>query len=427
MYRLYRSIRLAVRTLALHKLRAFLTVLGLIFGVASVVAMLAIAEGASLAAQKQIAELGATNIILRSSKPLDDVNPSKQNNNDSFVFVYGLTQRDFDRIVETIPTVKGATPLREFRQNVRAIEQEVEARIVGANPDCLTLTGQSMADGRFLADLDLARFSNVAVLGNEMAEKLFPLGEPIGRSIRIGENHYYLVIGVTAYKAPSAGTGTSLAAQDFNRDVYIPLTTNRVRFGEVIMSDKQGTFSAEKVELSQITVAVDRIENVMKTADAIESLLAQFHPKKDFSKTVPLELLETAEKTKRIFNLVLGSIAGISLLVGGIGIMNIMLATVSERTREIGVRRALGARRRDITLQFLTETTVLSATGGLIGVVLGVVTPPMVSRVSGIPAVIQPLSPVLAFLIAVTIGIIFGVYPARRAAMMDPVEALRSE
>jgi putative ABC transport system permease protein len=193
------------------------------------------------------------------------------------------------------------------------------------------------------------------------------------------------------------------------------------------MSQKQGQFSAERIELSQITVTVGAMRDVKRTAEALESLLRQFHPKKDFGVTVPLELLEKAEATKRIFNLVLGSIAGISLIVGGIGIMNIMLATVSERTREIGIRRALGAKRRDIINQFLIETLVISASGGAIGVVLGVVVPPLVSQFSGIPAVLRPESAALAFLIALGIGLVFGVYPARRAAFLDPVEALRSE
>lgn len=427
MHKLYRAVTLALRNLLLHKLRSLLTVLGLIFGVSSVVAMLAIAEGASLEAQRQIAELGATNIILRSIKPLDDVNPSKQQNNESFVFVYGLTHRDFERIRDTFPTVIGATPLREFRQSLRHLDKEIESRVVGANPDLLTLTNQSITQGRFLADLDLARYANVAVIGAEVAEKLFPFGDPVGKTLRIGDRHYYQIIGVTSRKAPSAGTGSSLAAQDFNKDVYIPLTTDRARFGEVLTNEKQGSFSAEKIELSQITVAVDKMANVKRTAEAIESLLKQTHTKEDFGVTVPLELLEKAEATKRIFNLVLGSIAGISLLVGGIGIMNIMLATVTERTKEIGIRRALGARQRDITMQFLIETAVLSSTGGMIGVVVGLAVPGLVSRLSGIPAVIEIWSPIVAFGISVTIGLIFGVYPARRAAMMDPVEALRSE
>jgi len=427
MHRLSITVVLAMRNLTLHKLRVLLTILGLIFGVASVIAMLAIAEGASLEAQRQIAALGATNVIVRSMKPADDINPSKQQNNDSYIFKFGVTYQDYQRIVSTFPTVVGATPLREYRKKVRHLEQEIEARIVGVNPDFIKLTGQRMEDGRFLTDTDLFYIANVAVLGAETAEKLFPYGDPVGKTVRIGEDHYFQVVGVTSYKAPSAGTGSSLAAQEFNKDVYIPLTADRARFGEVIENQKQGSFTAERIELSQITVTVDSMANVKRTSAALDSMLRQFHPKRDYSITVPLELLEKAEATQRIFNLVLGSIASISLLVGGIGIMNIMLATVSERTREIGIRRALGARRRDIIEQFLIETTVMSSSGGLIGVLLGVAVPPLVSQLSGMPVVIRPWSPLIAFLIAVSIGVIFGVYPARRAAMLDPVEALRTE
>jgi putative ABC transport system permease protein len=427
MYRFYTTVVLAMRNLSLHKLRVLLTILGLIFGVGSVIAMLAIAEGASLEAQRQIASLGATNIIVRSNKPPKDENPSKQENNESYILTYGLTYSDFERIKATIPTVTGVTALREFVKKVRHLEREIEGRIVGVNPDFLKLTGQQVVEGRFLTDADLFYRSNVAVLGSQASEKLFAYGDPVGKTIRVAENHYFTIVGATSYKAPSSGTGSSLAAQDFNRDIYIPLTTDRARFGEVLESETQGSFTAEKIQLSQITVTVDAMENVKQTAKSLESLLGQFHPKKDYVITVPLELLEKAEATQRIFNLVLGSIASISLLVGGIGIMNIMLATVSERTREIGIRRAIGARRRDIIEQFLIETTVMSSSGGLIGVLLGMAAPPLVSYLSGIPVVIRPWSPIIAFLIAVSIGIIFGVYPARRASMLDPVEALRTE
>ncbi|MGC8639752.1 MAG: ABC transporter permease [Isosphaeraceae bacterium] len=426
MRRLANTITLAMRNLTLQKLRVLLTALGLIFGVSSVIAMLAIAEGASAEAQRQIAELGATNIIVRSVKPLEDNNPAREAG-DSFILKYGLTYDDFNRIIDTYPTVTGATPVREFTQSIRHLEHEIEGRVVAVNPDFLKLTKQKIDEGRFFSDADLYYLANVVVIGSEVSEKLFPYGDPIGRTIRIGPNHFYRIIGVAAPKASSAGSGSSLAAQDFNKNVYIPLTTDRARFGEMLVDRKQGSFTAERIELSQVTVAVDSMDNVKRTAEAIESMLLQFHPKKDFALTVPLELLEKAAATKRIFNLVLGSIASISLLVGGIGIMNIMLATVSERTREIGIRRALGAKRRDIIYQFLIETTVISGSGGLIGVILGLSIPPIVGRLSGMPVVINFWSPLLAFLIALLTGVVFGVYPARRAARLDPVQALRNE
>ncbi len=426
MNRLWQACVLALRNLLLYKLRSFLTALGLIFGVSSVVAMLAIAEGASLEAQRQIADLGATNIILRSRKPIDEPAAQRQNN-ESIVTNYGLTDKDFERIRATLPTVKAAAPLREFRRQARYLDRSREVRLVGVGPDYLTLTNQEIAEGRFFEDIDMARIANVAVLGAEIAEELFPFGDPVGKAVRVEETQYFRVIGVMRPKAASAGAGSSMSSEDFLRDVYVPITTDRARFGEVLFSAKQGDLKFERVRFSQITVTIDRMENVKRTAESIESLLQQFHPKKDYTVTVPLELLEKAEATKRIFNLVLGSIASISLLVGGIGIMNIMLATVTERTREIGIRRALGAKRRDIILQFLIETGVLSATGGLIGVSLGLLAPPIVSSFSGLPVVVQPYSPIVAFAIALSTGVAFGVYPARRAAMMDPVEALRCE
>ena len=426
MHRLTNTITLAIRNLTLQKLRVLLTALGLIFGVSSVIAMLAIAEGASLEAQRQITELGATNIIVRSTKPMDETNPSRQGS-DSFILKFGLTYDDFNRIVETYPTVTGATPLREFTHKIRHVDHEIEGRVVGVNPDYLKLTNQQVEEGRFFTDADLYYLANVVVIGSEVSEKLFPYGDPIDQSIRIGQDHFYRIVGVTAPKASSAGTGSSLAAQDFNKDVYIPLSTDRARFGEMLFDRKQGSITAERIELSQVTISIDSVDNVKRTAEAIDSMLHQFHPKKDYTITVPLELLEKAEATKRIFNLVLGSIASISLLVGGIGIMNIMLATVSERTREIGIRRALGAKRRDIIHQFLIETTVISGSGGIIGVMLGLAVPPIVGRLSGMPVVINLWSPLLAFLIALLTGVVFGVYPARRAAMLDPVVALRNE
>src|SRR5262249_23570217 len=205
--------------------------------------------------------------------------------------------------------------------------------------------------------------------------------------------------------------------------IYIPFTTDQVRFGKTLFSFRTGSRQAEKLEISQLTIAVDHMDHVKRTAEIIQGLLDQYHTQKDTAITVPLDLLEKAEQTQRLFTLVLGAIASISLMVGGIGIMNIMLATVTERTREIGIRRALGAKRHDIAVQFLIETVVLSSVGGLLGVGLGIGLSHLVTHFFSFPTIIQPWSPVLAFAVSVAVGLIFGTYPARRAAHMDPIYA----
>jgi putative ABC transport system permease protein len=209
--------------------------------------------------------------------------------------------------------------------------------------------------------------------------------------------------------------------------MFIPLETAKMRYGETLMRRRSGSFEAERVALHEVTIKVDRAEDVMDVSQAIKDLMQRNHKKLDYEMTVPLELLKRAERTKQIFNIVLGSIAAISLLVGGIGIMNIMLASVTERTREIGIRRALGAKRRDITLQFLVETVMLSGAGGLLGVLLGITIPWFVTHFAHMVTIIKFWSPLLAFSISAAVGIIFGLYPALRAASMDPVEALRHE
>jgi putative ABC transport system permease protein len=284
-----------------------------------------------------------------------------------------------------------------------------------------------VACGRFFSDADMQTSASVCVLGADMAQALFPLDSPLGRDVRVGAA-YYRVIGVmqprgAGVKADETHTGAKAAAHE----MFIPLETARTRYGEVLFRFRSGSREAERVQLHEVTVKVASREQVLPVAEAVKAVLKHHHKKKDYEVVVPLELLRRAERTKQIFNIVLGSIAAISLLVGGIGIMNIMLATVTERTREIGIRRALGAKRRDIITQFLVEAVMLSGAGGLFGVALGIAIPLLVTWFAAMKTIITFWSPLLAFSISGLVGVAFGLYPALRAANMDPVEALRHE
>ncbi len=413
---------MAIRGVLLHKLRSMLTVLGLIFGVASVIVMLAVAEGASRQAQEQIAALGVNNIIVRTAKP---VSTNSDINFQSFEENYGLTYSDLRRIQESLTTVVGVTPLREFPQEARYGPATISGRLVGVYPSYFATHRIDVARRRLLEPIDLEQRANVCVIGEAVAKRLFPGSSPIGKSIQVGNEHFFRVVGVQAYKTPSSGVGSSLSAQDLNADVVIPLTTDRSRVGDVIEKREQGSFSRQRLELSQITIEVSDRYQVKSTAAAVRGILAKFHPQEDFAITIPLDLLEQAQATQRIFNFVLGATAAISLLVGGIGIMNIMLATVSERTREIGIRRALGAKQSDIVMQFLVETASLSLFGTALGVIVGLAAPRAVSYLSGMQTVVTFSSVLIAAGVSLTVGILFGIYPARQAARLDPIEALR--
>lgn len=436
-----RTLRLGFKSLLLHKLRSGLTVLGILIGVTAVIWLVAMGEGVSYQAQQQIMELGATNVILRSKKPPQ--NSSRDSG--SFINSYGLLREDYDRIVSTIPTVVAAVPMREITKEVRYRDRTTDVQLLGCTPEYAGISHLTMARGRFLTDRDRDRRENVAVLGHEAAEILFPYEDPVGKTVRV-DKEFYRVVGVTNSRQASASIGGSLEGREFNLDLYIPLETFRARIGDIVITARSGSREGEQVELNQITVTVGRIEDVDPTAAIITTLLEKFHKDVDYVVVVPKELLRQAEILRMMFNVLLVLIAGISLLVGGIGIMNIMLATVTERTREIGIRRALGAKRQDIIEQFLSETALLSATGGVLGVLLGLLCYPAVvglrkfvgkffpDLIASLPPNIQSLEPriapwsvVVAFVISLVVGIVFGLYPASRAARMDPIEALRHE
>ncbi len=441
-----RTIQLALKSLMLHKLRSALTMLGIVFGVFSVIAMLAIGEGASAQAQQRVLELGATNIIAVSVKPPEGRTDTSSNQR---VLRYGLLRSDYNLLENTIPTVVNAIPVREIRGEARYLHRTLDARVVGCTADYRRVNRLQMARGQFISAQHQREMANVCVLAQETARKLFPYEDPLDRAVQL-KGRFYTVIGTIKHRTASAAIGGSLSGQDYNKDIYIPIRTFQVRLGDLDIRVVPGARVYEQIELNQITLQIRDGADVIPTAHVVRETLGITHGnRQDYSVVVPLELLKQADQIRQIFNVVLGSIATISLLVGGIGIMNIMLATVTERTREIGVRRALGARQRNITQQFLTETIVLAGTGGVIGMILGLTTPlgfqavqfvvnnfvlegsqgtsDMARMFSEMQPQIALWSLPLAFSISVGIGVIFGMYPARAAARLDPIEALRHE
>ncbi len=427
-----RIIKLGLHSLIEHKLRSFLTALGVIFGVGSVIAMLAIGEGASYEAREQIRTMGSANIIIRSVKPPNTGGASR-----GALVTYGLTYEDLLRIRELYPQIQIHVPAREINMRLRYNDVLAPGKIVGTVPWAMTRSSMKLQAGRFIDTYDMTNSDNAAVITAATARRLFVLEYPVGKNFYIGKEAYQVVGVIDDMASKSGGSDNSRpsssssgkdagTAKEFY-EVYIPITAATRRFGQIIVSHESGSRTMERVELHRLTLTAPSEDAVPALAASVRATLQQNHKTVDYELTVPLELLKQAEQTKRIFNIVLGSIAAISLLVGGIGIMNIMLASVTERTREIGIRRALGATRADIVVQFLVEALLLSLIGGLIGVGLGIAVPKLVTHLAGLVTIIQADAIILAFSISLGTGIIFGLYPAIRAAALSPIEALRHE
>jgi ABC-type lipoprotein export system ATPase subunit/ABC-type lipoprotein release transport system permease subunit len=426
------SFVMALRSLWLHKLRSILSVLGIVIGTASVIALMAFGRGSMEDALEDIRRQGTTNILVSSVKPVDAPAGSRP----TWISIYGLTWEDFERF-KTLNTVVGAVPMRTFPQEIRHIRRTVSARVVATTEAYARIHRFEMARGRFLRDGedqadegDAQRLRNVVVLGAGVARELFPFEEAVGRAVVLNKAEY-LVVGVVQERLPRGLSGEGGAEESYDMDVYMPIRTCRVRFGERIMYRQGASVIAEQVELYQITLTVSDIDKVRSTGAVVEDMLKRTHARKDWRVAVPLDRLKQAEDARDRYNMLLMLIASISLLVGGIGIMNIMLATVTERTREIGIRRALGAKRRDITVQFLIEAVVQTSIGGLLGLATGIamaVVIPQISRMithKPLPAQIDVLSIFLSLGVAVSVGVLFGWYPARSASHLDPIEALR--
>jgi putative ABC transport system permease protein len=430
-FRLKRTLKLGIKSLWMHRLRSTLTALGIIFGVSSVIAMLAIGEGASRDAQEKIAQLGSHNIIIKTAKPPEDQSTVEQQT----LQEYGLTYDDAVRFRSAIPNVQVIVPNRRFSQQAQYRTSRIPVEVIGTVPWYPEISSVRIKYGRFLSATDMQYKRGICVIDKKLVDDLFGLDDPIGQDIKIASD-YYRVMGIVSEETTTTQgskgterkdpTGAKKAGANLG-GIYIPLNTVQNRFGEMSIQMSAGTRTIERVELQEIIIKVQNIEQVPGTRQSVQTLMNRFHKKNDYEIIVPLELMRQAKDFQRIFTIVLGSIAAISLIVGGIGIMNIMLATVSERTREIGIRRALGAKKRDIIFQFLSETLILTLSGGVLGIILGSAIPYLVTLYGNMRTVITTSSLFLAFGISAAVGITFGLYPAYRAANMDPIESLRHE
>ena len=399
-------LRIGMQGIAEHKLRSFLTMLGIIFGVAAVIAMLAIGEGARRKTLSQIKTLGLNNVIVQS-KP-------ENSNNENTVQKGTLQFSDVNAILKILPSVDAIAPLIELGPEAVFKTRSKEITLSGTDASFFKMMNLRLAEGCLFSQEENADYQRVCVLGEEVARNLFLAENPLGKLIKIGDV-WFRVIGVLEHHAVSTAGATEV---NFNNHIFAPLNTVFVRF------DRPSPDS----QLGQLVVHIRDEKQILKSAQLIEEILVRRHEnKKDFAMIVPEQLLRQSAETQRIFNLIMGTIAGISLLVGGIGIMNIMLASVLERTREIGVRRSLGATRKDILNQFLLEAVLLSLIGGLVGILLGYFLSYAVTIFSNWETSVSWWSVLLSVGVSSGVGILFGYFPAKKAAELNPIDALRYE
>lgn len=439
---LLETIRLGLGNLRRHALRSVLTCLGVILGVAAVIVVVSIGEGNKQAALRDIAALGATNIIVRSAKPPDAASTAQAR---TFVSRYGITYEDSRRLQGAMKDAKYIVALKAIGSEISRGEFRTNSQAFGTTPDLAKAANLRIAPGgRYLTPQDLETHAPVAVLGSEVARQLFPARDALGQDFRI-DQQVLRVVGVMEPQGVAGGAGGALVGRDLNRDVHLPLTTAERQFGDIIQRRGSGSFTNEEIQLSEVYVTVASTELVNRDSSRVERILELGHPGlTDVELIVPWELLENARRAMLVWNVMLVAIAAISLLVGGIGIMNIMLASVTERTREIGIRRALGATRKHIVLQFLVETGSLSAVGGLLGITVGVTVSlglgkavPIVQNWAmfkdvfkggfSFEPIITIWSIAVSFCVAAAVGLVFGMYPAVVASRKDPVVALRHD
>ncbi len=409
------ELQMGLTSLFVHKLRSLLTMLGMIFGVGAVVAMLAITAGAQKEMMSYIDLLGVNNIIIEAKEAVDRNELQERRSKSP-----GLTFRDFRAISENVPGLQALTPRKRFKplKVVPKPSQEVP-QLIGVQSDFLDINSLRIVEGRFFSDEDDARSAPVCVLGESAKVNLLGFEPAVGKYVKINDS-WLQVVGVLAQQATADSDVEGLEVADRNNMVIAPLNTVMRRF--------EDNNSYLKDEIDGIYIKVAPNTDSIETSSVVKAILNSTHKDAgDFNVVVPAGLLEQKRRTQFTFKVVMICIAGISLLVGGIGIMNIMLATVLERTREIGIRRAIGARQADIVRQFLTEAVLISILGGLIGILFGFTLSQVIARAAGWSTVVTATSIGVAFGVSVGIGLVFGIYPAVQAAKLDPIEAIRYE
>ena len=443
---------IAFEAVVANKLRSLLTALGIIFGVAAVIAMLAIGNGAQQEILEQIKLVGVNNIVVQPIVEQTELDLSEEPGGDQKAkYSPGLTLKDVDGLVKMIPAIARISP--EIQLETYIIKNGIRrsAKLVGVTPTYFGLTSFNLAKGKMFTEDHLTKGEAVCIIGSSINAKFFPTEDPLGKSIKVGGN-WLKIIGILEERFISESSIEKLGIRNFNMDVYTPIQTVLVRYENrdlITESMIRGSNSASGGrfmmifggdadapsgpienyhQIDRLVVQVDQTELLSSTAEVMARYLERRHGEViDYEITIPELLLKQQQRTKNIFNFVLGAIAGISLLVGGIGIMNIMLASVMERIKEIGLRLSVGAKKEDIVLQFLNEAVMISVSGGIIGIILGITMAAIVSNVADIPTVISPLSILLSFGVAATVGLIFGITPAKRAASPDPITSLRYE
>lgn len=430
-----RIIQVSIEALTSHRLRTVLTMLGVIFGVAAVIAMLSIGEGAKREALEQISLLGITNVIINAKPPVEGLVTDF-----SMAQSPGLSLEDGKNIAKFNTMIANVVPQRyEPIKTIYYGSHEASVRVVATMPSYVLATSIEVERGRFITDYDNESFSEVCVLGAKAKRTLFAFNNPIGKMVKIGDLTFK-VVGVMADKYIGRGKVEGFQLKNLNEDVYIPFNTALKKLDRVASSQSitggrhfivmrnEETQKFQTPEIDQLTVTVTDLKYIKPVTKLIEQILRRRHlGVEDYEIVVPESLLRQTQKTQQIFNIVMGAIAGIALLVGGIGIMNIMLATVLERTKEIGVRRAVGATRVDIMRQFLIEAVTICLIGCAIGVAIGISLAKAIAFYADWPTIVSIFSIALSVGVSTGVGVIFGIYPARQASNLNVIDALRYE